>query len=284
EEDDDMVPRPDLHHINREAAIEDDEDEDTTPVVPQKRAAPAQGGRGRKRQAKNLIETRDRKFLSAFIATAACRRIPWNVFFANKDKGIFLGITTPAGARCCDNCEPTRFPVKIVVFGAPQTFKPRRAAKPSEELSDAVEVALTRWRSRTISTNFSGQRTITGKMLLNDVLINQMAGRARALTDVRIFDANNISWAWGRANNYHYGRQVIDVIGALLMEYPDPQALAREQDAREHAFSQLQTMARGEHHAKLVAIFDACYHAVESQTTEKMITKGRGANRVSEPE
>lgn len=88
EEDDDMVPRPDLHHINREAAIEDDEDEDTTPVVPQKRAAPAQGGRGRKRQAKNLIETRDRKFLSAFIATAACRRIPWNVFFANKDKGI----------------------------------------------------------------------------------------------------------------------------------------------------------------------------------------------------
>ncbi len=121
-------------------------------------------------------------------------------------------------------------------------------------------------------------------MLLNDVLINQMAGRARALTDVRIFDANNISWAWGRANNYHYGRQVIDVIGALLMEYPDPQALAREQDACEHAFSQLQTMARGEHHAKLVAIFDACYHAVESQTTEKMITKGRGANRVSEPE
>lgn len=36
------------------------------------------------------IEARDRWFLLWYLTTTGCRRIPWNVFFKNSSKGIFL--------------------------------------------------------------------------------------------------------------------------------------------------------------------------------------------------
>ncbi|KAF9011536.1 P-loop containing nucleoside triphosphate hydrolase protein [Hymenopellis radicata] len=278
EEDDDeqLVPRSDFQHLDREAAIEDDDDNTEDDPVVSRVPVPVRGGRGRKRRALNFIETRDRKFLSAFIATNGCRRVPWNEFFMNKNK-LSLGISTPPGARCCDNCQPTQFPVETVSFAAATTFRPGRPPKPTPELYDAAVFSLQNWRSVIILSDFPNQRSITGKHLLSTDIIEKIASRARAITDVRMFDVNNISWAWGRANDYRYGRQIVGLLSILCERYPDPQALEREAAARERAFEELNALARQERHEKLVVLFEECYQAVESQT--RTVTRGRGTNR-----
>ncbi len=134
---------------------------------------------------------------------------------------------------------------------------------------------LNNWRTGVIKTDFANQQTITGKILLNREVIEQIASRARAITDARIFDMNNLSWGWGRAYNYQYGKQVVNLIVQLCKEHPDPQVLARAEVARERAFEELQAMARQEQHEKLVTLFDECYEAVKSHT--HIVTKGRGS-------
>ncbi len=60
EDNEERAPRSDLHHINREAAVNDDGDDvDEDAPTGSKQPIQKQGGRGQKRRAKNLIKTRD---------------------------------------------------------------------------------------------------------------------------------------------------------------------------------------------------------------------------------
>lgn len=51
-------------------------------------SAPSKRLRKPRRKVLTRIEARDRWFLQWFLTTEECRRIPWDVFFMNKHKGI----------------------------------------------------------------------------------------------------------------------------------------------------------------------------------------------------
>ncbi|KAJ3831940.1 P-loop containing nucleoside triphosphate hydrolase protein [Lentinula raphanica] len=70
--------------------------------------------RVKRKKFKTYIEARDRWFLAWFVVTEQCRRVPWNKFYGNDSKVKLPLAITPAHARCCDNCEPAKFPIETV--------------------------------------------------------------------------------------------------------------------------------------------------------------------------
>ncbi|THU93714.1 hypothetical protein K435DRAFT_725117, partial [Dendrothele bispora CBS 962.96] len=151
---------------------------------------------GGKKGAISAVTARDRRYLSYFLATSKCRRIPWDDFFVNADK--LLLFVQPPNARCCDNCQPHLFPTETVAIRYPYPSRARRAVKPSMELQNAVRSALHQWRATTVQKHYAGQFIITGRYILSDDVINRIAERPRAITDVNVF-RYVIPWGLGVA-------------------------------------------------------------------------------------
>ncbi|KAE9403722.1 hypothetical protein BT96DRAFT_1078554 [Gymnopus androsaceus JB14] len=74
---------------------------------------------GKKKKAQSALEARDRKYLSLFIATSNCRRIPWDNFSTTEGKSACSSLPNPKNARCCDNCQPDKFPIETIKISYP---------------------------------------------------------------------------------------------------------------------------------------------------------------------
>ncbi|KAJ6622443.1 P-loop containing nucleoside triphosphate hydrolase protein [Mycena sp. CBHHK59/15] len=117
------------------------------------------------------------RFLSRFACTTACRRIVWDDYFQNGKKPPLVR-AVPAGARCCDNCEPTKFIIELVEVEKIPGLKGGKKRKWPTELSDAIRTGLRKW-SRVVlmpllypaAAGFS----MTGSALLPDATIEQLA-------------------------------------------------------------------------------------------------------------
>ncbi|KAJ7884602.1 hypothetical protein B0H14DRAFT_2189113, partial [Mycena olivaceomarginata] len=240
-----------------------------------------QARRGKKYSALSAFEAQDRLFLSRFIVTSQCRRKPWNTYFENdKKKPFFMPIP---GAPCCDNCDPDLFEVDVVTVVPPARERPGRGSKPTAELTAAVTNRLNLWRSVTVSRDFPRQSIITGKLILPNKIIEKISERPRAVTTPDIF-FSSIEWKWGTHDNCRYGNEVVAVIGDILRDYPDAEQEKRDAAQREKAFLELTVKANKQLREKHKAIFQECWDAVFNITTEKMVTRGRGATKRTEPE
>ncbi|KAJ6607057.1 P-loop containing nucleoside triphosphate hydrolase protein [Mycena sp. CBHHK59/15] len=65
-------------------------------------------------------------FLTRYSSTTLCRRLVSDEYFKNNAKAPPMAIA-PAGARCCDICDPTRFPVPLFVVEKKPGLKREKA-------------------------------------------------------------------------------------------------------------------------------------------------------------
>ncbi|KAJ7106456.1 hypothetical protein C8R43DRAFT_963333 [Mycena crocata] len=125
----------------------------------------------------SLADALEAKFLSRFACITSCRRVVWDDYFENGKKAP-LNRAVPAGARCCDNCEPTQFPVELVQVEKIPGLKGGKKRKWPTALSDAIRTGLRKWSRNVLmpllypaEAGFS----MTGSALLPDSVIEQIA-------------------------------------------------------------------------------------------------------------
>lgn len=222
------------------------------------------------------IEARDRWYLLWFILTTKCRRIPWNKFYNNANKRklfghlffqcLFISVTemspfpAPAGAVCCDNCEPNKFRADTIKLTDPNQLQLQgRQRKSSPELFDAVKQRLEHLREEIVSSVYGNQAIITGRNIMQDDLVNTFAERARLMVSVEAIK-QRVRWHW----RDQYGQQVVDAIAEVLPHHPDTITLAQETQVRERALKALLKMAKRDLREKIGAIADACFMAVQT--------------------
>ncbi|KAJ7692229.1 P-loop containing nucleoside triphosphate hydrolase protein [Mycena rosella] len=237
--------------VDRDAAVEVEEEVEQAPV-PKRKA----------RKAMSVMEARDRRYLLEFIVTLGCRRIPWNKFFGNNSK-LKLPYAAPPGARCCDNCTPALFPVETIkLTGGSQLKSGRRQhAKTSEEVATAVKETLLVLRNTIALREWPDQLILTGKNLMSDLVVEALATRAREITSLEALN-QAVRWIWGTK----FGPEVVDAIQTRLVEFPDHERLAREEQEREKALTALRAMAEKDLRKKLAEIFEQCHEAILSET------------------
>ncbi|KAK6968994.1 p-loop containing nucleoside triphosphate hydrolase protein [Favolaschia claudopus] len=262
--------------MDREAAVEGDDDEEGAGS-----GAATVRRRGQKRATSSAYEARDRLFLSRFIATAHCRRKPWDMYFENEKKALLF--QPPPGARCCDNCEPELFPVDIIRVVQPVRDKPGRGSKPTEELTAAVINGLRSWRQVAVERDFPQQLIVTGKVILPNKIIEKIAERPRAVTTPHLF-FSKIDWKWGTYDNCRYGNEVVAAVQAVLKDHPDEEEERREAVRREKQLDQLLAVANKQRREKLRAVFQDCWDAVADVKTGNSVSRGRGADKHLEAE
>ncbi|THU97531.1 hypothetical protein K435DRAFT_597334, partial [Dendrothele bispora CBS 962.96] len=252
--------------VDRVDAIDVEEEAATT-----NETISAQSRRGKKKNAANALEARDRRYLSYFIATNRCRREPWDEFFNNKNKLPGLYPRLP-GTPCCDNCNPESFQVENIVLTASYPLRAGRARVPSPELRDALTRALDIWRKDVIDRDYPNQSIIVGRHILDDSVIEKIVARAHIIKDTNIF-RRVIPWGYGRGR---YGEEVVKIVTDTGMLYPDVEEVARQEAIREQAFQRLEIAAEKERLTKLRTVFEACYNAVYEVTTGGTVKKTRG--------
>ncbi|THU97463.1 hypothetical protein K435DRAFT_888883 [Dendrothele bispora CBS 962.96] len=268
--DDDIIQEPIQAQIDRievidweDPEVNGDDDEPMGAVTGRRKV-------GGKKGAISAVAARDRKYLSYFLATSECRRIPWDEFFCNADK--LLLFVRPPNAQCCDNCQPELFPIETVAIRYPYPSRARRAVKPSMELQDAIRSALHQWRATAIEKHYAGQTVITGRYILSDDVIDRIAERPRVITDISVF-RYVIPWGLGVANP-SYAEEVVQTIHEQVALHPDPIQLAREEAAQEQANKKLEATAEKERYERLRQVFQGCYDAVYGEKTGDMVARG----------
>ncbi|KAJ7605098.1 P-loop containing nucleoside triphosphate hydrolase protein [Roridomyces roridus] len=250
--------------LDREAAIGPDEleEEDEVPTT----SSTASAG----------FKAQDSLFLARFIVEPKCRRDPWNEYFQNAKKKVF--IPQDPDTRCCDCCDPSQFPVDSIEAVLLPLDKPGRGSKPTPELSLAVVEALQAWRDKIIARDFPNQLNITGKLILSNKVIQSIAARPRAITTPHIF-VSSIIWRYGTVQDFRYGLEVVSEISRLLLDHPDLEEQEREAARREKAYQQLTVLASKDYRRRLTALGDECWEAVASVGTGNMVQRGTGVNR-----
>ncbi|KAE9383071.1 P-loop containing nucleoside triphosphate hydrolase protein, partial [Gymnopus androsaceus JB14] len=243
--------------IDRIAAIDREEAE---VAVPQ---------RGRKKKAQSALQARDQMFLSLFIATSKCRREPWDEFFSNQGK-MLLFERRPE-VRCCDNCQPDKFPVEKIQLSYPFPTRAPRTKRPSEELLNEVTVALRRWRTDVIQRDYPNQSIITGRYILDDEVIDKIAARPRIVTSIEIF-RHIIPWGFGIAK---YGGAIVELVSSICNLHPDPVQLAHEERERKRLIDE----ANKEYRETLTQAFKECYDSVHLVGTGRMVKRGPRNNQ-----
>ncbi|KAJ7343953.1 hypothetical protein DFH08DRAFT_702062 [Mycena albidolilacea] len=243
-----------------------------------------QARRGKKYSALSAFEAQDRLFLSCFIVTSHILRmirkvnIPTVTITTQRLIVIEPFFMPIPGAPCCNNCDPDLFEVDVVTVVPPARERPGRGSKPTAELTAAVTDRLNLWCSVTVSCDFPRQSIITGKLILPNKVIEKISDRPQAVTTPDIF-FSSIEWKWGTHDNCRYGNEVVAVIGDILRDYPDAEQEKRDAAQQEKAFLELTVKANKQLREKHKAIFQECWHAVFNITTEKMVTRGRGATK-----
>jgi hypothetical protein len=84
----------------------------------------------------------------------------------------------PVGARCCDVCDPERFPVPLFEVEKIPGLKGGKKRKFPTELSDAIRTGLRKWSRDVLMLQLYPKDTgfsMTGSALLPDSTIEQIA-------------------------------------------------------------------------------------------------------------
>ncbi|KAJ7688875.1 P-loop containing nucleoside triphosphate hydrolase protein [Mycena rosella] len=176
---------------------------------------------------------------------------------------VKLPYPAPVGARCCDNCTPALFPVETIKLTGGSQLKSgrRQRAKTSEEVATAVKETLLVLRNTIALREWPDQLILTGKNLMSDLVVEALATRAREITSLETLN-QAVRWVWAPK----VGLEVVNAIQIRLVEFPDHERLAREEQEREKALTALRAMAKKDLRKKLADIFEQCHEAILSET------------------
>ncbi|KAJ6554729.1 P-loop containing nucleoside triphosphate hydrolase protein [Mycena capillaripes] len=240
------------HQTDRDAAaaVQDESDDEDVAPAPKRRKL--------RYNRMSPLERRDRRYMLKYIVTDGCRRIPWNKFFGNKYKKT-LAFPVPEGP-CCDNCAPAEFQVENIALVGGNSLKAGRKVKSSPELETAVWEKLKEVREKIVADHYPNQHFISGHVILADDIVDTLAKRARLVTSV---DTLLQQARWSQATRF--GDIVVNAIQEVVLLFPDHAKAAREFEAAERTQRTLDAAAAKELRGRLVAVFDGCYEAVESQ-------------------
>ncbi|KAF7336622.1 hypothetical protein MSAN_02294400 [Mycena sanguinolenta] len=103
---------------------------------------------------------------------------------------------------------------------------PGRENETNEEVAAAVSDTLLALRDTIVKRKFPGQRTITGKILMSDLVVDALANRARAITSLDALK-QAVNWVWAS----ELGAEVVEAIQARLLDFPDLERLARGRES-----------------------------------------------------
>lgn len=153
-----------------------------------------------------------------------------------------------------------KFPTPTIRLNDPNQLRlPGRLRKSSPELAAAVHERLCLFRDHLCEELYgSDQCLVTGKMILQDEIVDVLAERARRITSLEALRAS-VYWHFSQ----EYGEAVVEAIREVLQEHPDPAEEAREREEHERASRALLTMKKRDLREKLEAISEACFEAVE---------------------
>ncbi|KAJ7198190.1 P-loop containing nucleoside triphosphate hydrolase protein [Mycena pura] len=135
----------------------------------------------RKAARESFVDALEAKFLSRFACTTACRRLVGTNIFKTRTnfyRTASLDVVLPDGARCCDICEPARFPVELVEVQKIPGLKGGKKRKFPPGLSDLIRDRLRAWSRGTLMPMLYPKEagfSITGSVLLPDSTIEQLA-------------------------------------------------------------------------------------------------------------
>ena len=171
-----------------------------------------------------------------------------------------LAFPVPEGP-CCDNCAPAEFQVENIALVEGHSLKAGRKEKSSPELETAVWEKLKEVREKIVADHYPNQHFISGHAILADDIVDTLAKRARLVTSV---DTLLQQARWSQATRF--GDIVGNAIQEVVLLFPDHAKAARELEAAEGTQRTLDAAASKELRGRLVAVFDGCYEAVESNT------------------
>ncbi|KAF9064475.1 P-loop containing nucleoside triphosphate hydrolase protein [Rhodocollybia butyracea] len=209
------------------------------------------------------LDEENRWHLVWFICTKKCQRIPWDKFYDNENKKALSLFPAPVGAPCCDNCNPSEFPVDTIKLTDPNQLRlPGRQRKSSPKLFAAIQKWLETLRKQVVLEVFGPcQYIITGSYILQDDIIQTLAEHAQMMVSTEVLK-QCVHWHWA---NVH-GQSVVDAIGQVLMELPDMVQLQQEEEQREQALKEMLKMANRDFQKKLTSVLNACFKAIEAVT------------------
>ncbi|KAJ7730236.1 P-loop containing nucleoside triphosphate hydrolase protein [Mycena maculata] len=240
---------------DRDEALEDTSDEEEeVPKPPKKRRRKGKG----KQKTLTPMEELDRRYFLEYITTPACRRIPWDKYFKNKNKKR-LNFPVPEGP-CCDNCSPDSFQVETIALVGGHKLKMGRKGTSSPEQEDAVRKRLEALWEQIVASDYPNQHFLTSNAIISDVVVDTLAKRARLVTSVDVLPQLT-QWV----HVPRYGPRVVAAIQEVLANFPDLVTAAREAQAAERSQRMLDTAAFKELQSRLVLVFDGCYKAVVSE-------------------
>ncbi|KAJ6612995.1 P-loop containing nucleoside triphosphate hydrolase protein [Mycena sp. CBHHK59/15] len=151
-------------------------------------------------------------FLTRYSSTTLCRRLVWDEYFKNNAKG----------ARCCDICDPTRFPVPLFVVEKKPGLKGGKKRKFPTDLSDAIRTGLRKWSREVLMPKLypvEAGFSMTGSALLPDITIEQLA-----MCGERVDTVQNLQ---RRARWFlmpYHGPALLQEFQRIVQEYDDADA------------------------------------------------------------
>ncbi|KAJ7670474.1 P-loop containing nucleoside triphosphate hydrolase protein, partial [Mycena rosella] len=138
----------------------------------------AQKKKKRKAARVSQADALEAKVLSRFACVSVCRRLVWDEYFENGKKPQLVR-PVPAGARCCDNCEPSKFLVELVEVEKIPGLKGGKKRKWPTQLSDAIRTGLRKWSRDVLMPLMYPPKeagfSMTGSALPPDSTIEQIA-------------------------------------------------------------------------------------------------------------
>ena len=146
------------------------------------------------------------------------------------------------GMRCCDNCEPDKFPIeKIVLSKVPGLKRGKKKHVPKEQ-EDKLRNVLKEWRDTDLLEHlYPGLSSISGRTILGDDIVEKIVccgERLKTYDELR----QHARWALGHDDNSggpsEIGRMLLDIMGKVYQQFEDEEkeAAAQRQKSREYTF------------------------------------------------
>ncbi|KAJ7220849.1 hypothetical protein GGX14DRAFT_676223 [Mycena pura] len=170
----------------------------------------------RKAVRRSAADTLEASFLSRFACTKECRKLIWDEYFKNDTKAPPIAVA-PAGARCCDICEPDLFPVPLFVLKKVPGLKGGRKRKFSTELSDLIRTGLRKWSRDVLMPKSYPEEagfSMTGSALLPDSTIEQLA-----MCGERVDTLENLQQRARWFLMVHHGQELLEVLQHIFQDY-----------------------------------------------------------------
>lgn len=146
------------------------------------------------------------------------------------------------GTRCCDNCEPDKFPIEKIVVSKPPGLKRGKKKNTPKEQEDMLRNTLKEWRdTKLLDHLYPGLSSISGRTILGDDIIEKIAccgERLKTYDELR----QHARWTLGHDEDSGgpspIGRMLLDVIGEVYQQFDnqEKEAAAEQQKRREYTF------------------------------------------------